>query len=113
LIKIDSWLIEFLVVNTFIIIPIYIALLISMFLFTAHKFIRVFFEIEKVLTKSKRTFELSDETTKQLNERSYEIKKEQKTTLETMKNIRLKLENYFNALIEMKDKFENKEDDKK
>ena len=113
MVKIDSWLIEFLVVNAFIIIPVYIALLVSMLLFTAHKFIRTFFEIEKALTKSKKVSELSDETTQTLNERSYEIKKEQKTTLETMRDIRLKLEQYFSALISIKDQFEKKEDNEK
>lgn len=111
--KIDNWLIEFLVVNSFIIIPIYVLLITSSAIFIIGKFFRAFFEIERALTRSKKVCELSDDTTKNLEERSYEIKKEQNTTLATMREIRLKLEKYFSALISIKEKFENNGDNEK
>lgn len=112
MVKINSWLIEFLIVNAFIVIPIYIALLTSAFLFIMTKFVRAFFTIEKALNKSEKVCKQIDESSKISNQSSYQLKKDQDETLEKMKNIRLLLEKYFGALLSIKDKFEKKEDDK-
>lgn len=115
--KINNWLVEFLVLNTFIFIPIYVALLTSGFIFILSKFIKAFFWIEKVFIKTEKLCKLIDDTMKLLNQSSYQLKQDQKETLEKMKNIRELLEKYFSALLSIKDRFEKtedkKEDDKK
>lgn len=104
---IEDWLINFLVMNVIIIIPIYIALITSSFIYIIYKTIRFHFYYEKFF---KKTYDLSkniDNTIKLLKEESYNIKKDQTQTFEKMRQIRLLLESYFERLRSIKEKFED------
>jgi hypothetical protein len=102
-----SWLIDFLIMNTFIIIPIYAILIISSVTYIIWKTIRFHFYYEKYLKKTSDLSKNIDKTITILKEESYNIKKDQEQTFEKMRQIRLLLENYFDKLKSIKSNFEN------
>lgn len=71
-----NWLIDFLIMNTFIIIPIYAALIISSAVYIIYKTIRCHFEYEKFLKITKDLSKNSENTIKELKEGTYNIKKD-------------------------------------
>lgn len=93
---------------SYVIIPIYISLLVSSFLFVMSKFLKAIFEIDKFRNKTKSLVKDMDEAYKFMNETIHLFKHNQKKMSEemniiseTMEKIKVRLENYLN-LIEKK-----------
>jgi len=90
-----------------LVIPIYIVLLVSSFLFVVSKFLKAIFEIDKFRNKTKSLVKDMDEAYKFMNETIHlfkrnqkEMSEEMKIISETMGKIKLRLENYLNLIDE-------------
>ena len=90
-----------------LVIPIYIVLLVSSFLFVVSKFLKAIFEIDKFRNKTKSLVKDMDEAYKFMNETIHLFKRNQKEMSEemkiiskTMEKIKLRLENYLNLIDE-------------
>lgn len=91
-------ILEFLIINSFIVIPIYITFLVSCLLFVLIKIVKFYFDIDRLLNKIRNLSKDIDNNYKIMSEESYNIIKNQKETLTNMIDIRKRLENYFEAL---------------
>ncbi|MGD8779130.1 MAG: hypothetical protein PVH88_09255 [Ignavibacteria bacterium] len=88
-----------------LVIPIYIVLLVSSFLFVVSKFLKAIFEIDKFRNKTKSLVKDMDEAYKFMNETIHLFKHNQKKMSEemqiiseTMEKIKLRLESYLNLI---------------